>query len=802
MKKLVLVDGSGFIYRAFFALPPLTRSDGTPIGAVFGFTNILISMLTNNSMDYFAIVFDKGKKCFRHDMYPEYKQNRRETPPELGPQFKIIREVCHAFNVPCIEEDNYEADDLIASYSQYALENGFTVKVVSGDKDLIQLIREGVELYDPLKAKEITHAEVMAKYGIRPEQMIDFLALCGDASDNIPGVSSVGPKTAAGLLNEFGDLTHIIEEVTKIEKKKKVHLKLMEERDLAFLSQKLATTDMNAPRNTPIESLRTQNVDIQAAKEFLEAQEFNSLIPKLNGIKHKATEKEFVGITNLNENASSAGILLINDLTMKTADGHEALIDPKSKEFLKMLDDSSILKITNNAKRLMHISSGLSNFEDLSIMSFLANGKDSSFSVSHDSFLNLQRKLVNTGQWDTYVNVEKPLIRILYNIEKAGFRVDAEKLEKLTEFFDKLLKTIKDNIFILAGKEINLDSPKQVSDLLFNHLHIRYFKRLKRGETPHTNQAVLEELADAGYEIASHIIEWRQVSKLRSTYSKALVQKIDPETSRIHTTFNITKTITGRLSSSDPNLQNIPVKTNIGMKIREAFIAPRGSVLISMDYSQIELRVLAHLSGCPKLLKAFQENSDIHTLTASEIFHVPTEEVTDDLRRKAKAINFGIIYGMTSFGVSKRVKMSNSEASQFIENYFSKYPSVKSYIDTTIKKAYEFEYLNTILGRRCFIPNIKAKNAQLRKFAERQAVNAPIQGSSADIMSVAMVRITECKDIKARMILQIHDELIFEAKAEEAEHQAELIKSIMESLNLISCPLKVNSSTGTTWGSL
>lgn len=802
MKKLVLVDGSGFIYRAFFALPPLTRSDGTPIGAVFGFTNILISMLTNNSMDYFAIVFDKGKKCFRHDMYPEYKQNRRETPPELGPQFKIIREVCHAFNVPCIEEDNYEADDLIASYSQYALENGFTVKVVSGDKDLIQLIREGVELYDPLKAKEITHAEVMAKYGIRPEQMIDFLALCGDASDNIPGVSSVGPKTAAGLLNEFGDLTHIIEEVTKIEKKKKVHLKLMEERDLAFLSQKLATTDMNAPRNTPIESLRAQNVDIQAAKEFLEAQEFNSLIPKLNGIKHKATEKEFVGITNLNENASSAGILLINDLTMKTADGHEALIDPKSKEFLKMLDDSSILKITNNAKRLMHISSGLSNFEDLSIMSFLANGKDSSFSVSHDSFLNLQRKLVNTGQWDTYVNVEKPLIRILYNIEKAGFRVDAEKLEKLTEFFDKLLKTIKDNIFILAGKEINLDSPKQVSDLLFNHLHIRYFKRLKRGETPHTNQAVLEELADAGYEIASHIIEWRQISKLRSTYSKALVQKIDPETSRIHTTFNITKTITGRLSSSDPNLQNIPVKTNIGMKIRDAFVAPQGSVLISMDYSQIELRVLAHLSGCPKLLKAFQENSDIHTLTASEIFHVPTEEVTDDLRRKAKAINFGIIYGMTSFGVSKRVKMSNSEASQFIENYFSKYPSVKSYIDTTIKKAYEFEYLNTILGRRCFIPNIKAKNAQLRKFAERQAVNAPIQGSSADIMSVAMVRITECKDIKARMILQIHDELIFEAKAEEAEHQAELIKSIMESLNLISCPLKVNSSTGTTWGSL
>lgn len=802
MKKLVLVDGSGFIYRAFFALPPLTRSDGTPIGAVFGFTNILISMLTNNSMDYFAIVFDKGKKCFRHDMYPEYKQNRRETPPELGPQFKIIREVCHAFNVPCIEEDNYEADDLIASYSQYALENGFTVKVVSGDKDLIQLIREGVELYDPLKAKEITHAEVMAKYGIRPEQMIDFLALCGDASDNIPGVSSVGPKTAAGLLNEFGDLTHIIEEVTKIEKKKKVHLKLMEERDLAFLSQKLATTDMNAPRNTPIESLRTQNVDIQAAKEFLEAQEFNSLIPKLNGIKHKATEKEFVGITNLNENAASAGILLINDLTMKTADGHEALIDPTSKEFLEMLYDSSILKITNNAKRLMHISSGLSNFEDLSIMSFLANGKDSSFSVSHDSFLNLQRKLINTGQWGTYVNVEKPLIRILYNIEKAGFRVDAEKLEKLTEFFDKLLKTIKDNIFILAGKEINLDSPKQVSDLLFNHLHIRYFKRLKRGETPHTNQAVLEELADAGYEIASHIIEWRQISKLRSTYSKALVQKIDPETSRIHTTFNITKTITGRLSSSDPNLQNIPVKTNIGMKIRDAFVAPQGSVLISMDYSQIELRVLAHLSGCPKLLKAFQENSDIHTLTASEIFHVPTEEVTDDLRRKAKAINFGIIYGMTSFGVSKRVKMSNSEASQFIENYFSKYPSVKSYIDTTIKKAYEFEYLNTILGRRCFIPNIKAKNAQLRKFAERQAVNAPIQGSSADIMSVAMVRITECKDIKARMILQIHDELIFEAKAEEAEHQAELIKSIMESLNLISCPLKVNSSIGATWGSL
>lgn len=802
MKKLVLVDGSGFIYRAFFALPPLTRSDGTPIGAVFGFTNILISMLTNNSMDYFAIVFDKGKKCFRHKIYPEYKQNRRETPPELGPQFKIIREVCHAFNVPCIEEDNYEADDLIASYSQYALENGFTVKVVSGDKDLIQLIREGVELYDPLKAKEITHAEVMAKYGIRPEQMIDFLALCGDASDNIPGVSSVGPKTAAGLLNEFGDLKHIMEGVAKIEKKKKVHLKLMEERELAFLSQKLATTDINAPRNTPIELLKTKNVDIQVAKEFLEAQEFNSLIPKLNGIKHKATEKEFVGITHLNDNALSAGILLINDLTMKTADGREALIDPSSKEFAEMLEDSSILKITNNAKRLMHINSGLSNFEDLSIMSFLANGKDSSFSVSHDSFLNLQRKLVNTGQWDTYVNVEKPLIRILYNIEKAGFRVDANKLERLTEFFDKLLKTIKDNIFILAGKEINLDSPKQVSDLLFNHLHIRYFKRLKHGETPHTNQAVLEELADAGYEIASHIIEWRQISKLRSTYSKALVQKIEPETSRIHTTFNITNTVTGRLSSSDPNLQNIPVKTNIGMKIREAFVAPQGSVLISMDYSQIELRVLAHLSGCPKLLKAFKEDSDIHTLTASEIFHVNPDDVTEDLRRKAKAINFGIIYGMTSFGVSKRVKMSNSEASQFIENYFSKYPSVKSYIDMTIKKAYEFEYLNTILGRRCFIPNIKAKNAQLRKFAERQAVNAPIQGSSADIMSVAMVRISECKEIKARMILQIHDELIFEATEEEAEHQAELIKSIMESLNLISCPLKVNSSIGSTWGSL
>lgn len=804
MKKLVVVDGSGFIYRAFFALPPLTRSDGTPIGAVFGFTNILISMLTNNSMDYFTIILDKGKKSFRHDIYPEYKQNRRETPPELIPQFKLIRDACNAFEIPIIEEDNYEADDLIASYCKYAHDNGFLVKVVSGDKDLIQLIKDGIELYDPLKAKDITEAEVFKKYGIKPSQMIDFLALCGDAADNIPGVHSVGPKTAANLLNEYQTLENIILNVEKIEKKKKVHEKIIEEQEAARLSKILATTDENAPRNTPLEDLKTHDIDIEKAKRFLEEQEFHSLIPKLNHIKHKKNILNIETFQDIFTSIKASKTICITDNHIKTDDGHEAIIDYNlhKKELIEILENPNILKLTNNSKTLMHITNNLNNFEDIAIMSFLANGKDAPFTVSLNTFQLLSTQLANTKQIEIYNDIEKPLIRIIADIETRGFKADAAKLEHLSDFFAKLLATIKENIFITSGKDINLDSPKQVSELLFNHLNIRYFKRGKRTDVPSTNQSVLEELERAGYEIASHILKWRQISKLKSTYTNALIEKINPVTGRIHTTFNITNTVTGRLSSSDPNLQNIPVKNTIGLKIREAFVAPKGKKLISMDYSQIELRVLAHLSGCEKLLSAFKNNQDIHKITASELFHIPLNDVSDELRRKAKAINFGVIYGMTSFGVSKRINMTTKEATEFIQHYFLKYPEVKLYMDRAIATAYSDGYLTTLLGRRCFIPNISSKNFQIRKFAERQAINAPIQGSSADIMSIAMINIIKCEEITAKMIMQIHDEFIFEVEEEEAEKQAGIIAEIMESVNITTCQLKVNSSIGDNWGQL
>lgn len=803
MKKIVLIDGSGFIYRAFFALPPLTRSDNTPIGAVFGFANMLLSMLENNSMDYFAIIFDKSKKNFRHDMYPQYKQNRRETPDELKPQFKIIRLLCDAFNVPYIEEENYEADDLIAAYTKHALEMGFKVKIVSGDKDLIQLIKENVELYDPLKAKDITEAEVIKKYGIHPYQMIDFLALCGDASDNIPGVESVGPKTAAALLNQCGDLTNIYEYVEKLDNKKKVHEKLLLNRELAFLSKTLATVNENAPINIDLEDLKIRPVDIAKAKNFLEEQEFNSLLHKLNNLHHiLIPNTNQISIEELMQLAEKEKYLCITSKSIKVNNDEILNYDKHNNALISILKNPDVLKITNNAKELMYLTDKLENYEDLSIISFLINGKDASFSISNESYKFLLDKLKNNNQYENYINIEKPMIKILFEIEKNGFLIDQERLKHLTLFFNKLQNTIKENIFILSNKDINLDSPKQVSDLLFNHLKIKYFKRNKKTGTISTNQEVLEELANAGYEIAEHLLEWRQISKLNSTYTNALINKISESTGRIHTTFNITSTNTGRLSSSDPNLQNIPIKTNIGRKIRSAFIAAPGNSLISMDYSQIELRVLAHLSSCPKLLNAFQNGDDIHSITASELFQIKLSEVTDELRRKAKTINFGIIYGMSAFGLSKRVRMSNKESEEFVKNYFIKYPKIKEYIDYITKYAKENGYVKTILGRTCFINNINSSNFNLRKFAIRQAINAPIQGSSADIMKLAMINIKKNKNIKAKIIMQIHDELIFEVNSDISESQANLIRKEMEINNLINCPLKVNTSIGTNWSEL
>lgn len=818
MSKLVLVDGSGFIYRSFYALPPLKKSDGANVGAVYGFTNMLISILTNNALEYFAIIFDKGKKNFRHEIYPEYKQTRRETPEELIPQFSLVRDACSAFNIDFIEYSGFEADDIIATYAKKAINKGYKVKVISGDKDLTQLIEFGIEIYDPIKTKSITNDDLLAKYGVISSCIRDFLALSGDTSDNVPGVPGIGPKTAANLLNEYKSLEGIYQNINNITKKKlKENLEIY--RDQAFMSQKLVTLNDEAPYEIQIENLKLKPLNKFKIQEFLEKNEFFSMIKKLENLKFSPSNTEVKNYTFDDVIKKSLDIKYIiitenyikienikADITQnnfyKNNAENNLLLNKNYLTIKQILENKDILKITNNAKSLFNITENITNYDDVSIMNHITYGKGNieNINLSYEMYLSLKEKMQLSGIYNLYETIYKPFIKVIFDIEKIGMLVDPSRIRKLkTHFLNRIIE-IEKLIFSTAGKEFNIGSTKQLGEVLFETLKIPFIKKNKKSGNYATDQSVLEELSMQGYNIADYIIEWRQISKLNSTYTDSITSKLD-QNNRIHTTLNITGTNTGRLSSTDPNLQNIPVKTEEGKRIRNAFISGNGNILISFDYSQIELRILAEISGSKFLQDAFLKNIDIHSYTASKLFNVSISDITDELRRRAKAINFGIIYGMQSFSLAKRANMSYGDASTFINSYFEINPEVKEYIDTTKKFVEKHGYVETILKRRCNIPNADSRNYILRNAALRQAINAPIQGSSADIITTAMVNISK-ENFPCNIIMQIHDELIIETKEENQQEITEKIKNIMENSNIIKIPLVVNVSSGHSWSEL
>lgn len=818
MSKLVLVDGSGFIYRSFYALPPLKKSDGSNVGAVYGFTNMLISILTNNSLEYFAIIFDKGKKNFRHEIYPEYKQTRRETPEELIPQFSIVREACSAFNIDFIEYSGFEADDIIATYAKKAINKGYKVKVISGDKDLTQLIEYGIEIYDPIKTKSITNDDLLIKYGVTSSNMRDFLALSGDTSDNVPGVPGIGPKTAASLLNDYKSLEGIYENINNITKKKlKENLEIY--RDQAFMSQKLVTLNDKAPYEIEIENLNLKPLDKFKIQAFLEKNEFFSMIKKLEHLKFSTQNTEVKNYTfnDVIQKSINTKYIIITENYIKTenitADITQTNFYKKNAEnnlllnqnyliLKQILENKDILKITNNAKSLFNITENISNYDDISIMNHITYGKSNleNMNLSYEMYSSLKEKMKHSDIYNLYETIYKPFIKVIFEIEKIGMLVDPSRMKKLKTHFLNRINEIEKLIFETAGKKFNIGSTKQLGEILFETLKIPFIKRNKKSGNYATDQSVLEELSTQGYNIADYILEWRQISKLNSTYTDSITSKLD-KNNRIHTTLNITGTNTGRLSSTDPNLQNIPVKTEEGKQIRNTFISGDGNILISFDYSQIELRILAEISGSRFLQDAFLKNIDIHSYTASKLFNVNILDITDELRRRAKAINFGIIYGMQSFTLAKRTNMSFKGASEFINSYFEINPEVKEYIDNTKKFAEKHGYVETILKRRCNIPNSDSRNYILKSAALRQAINAPIQGSSADIITNAMVQISK-ESLPCNIIMQIHDELIIETNEQNKQEITKRVKTIMENSNIIKIPLIVNVSSGHSWSEL
>ena len=905
-----LVDGSGYIFRAYYALPPLSRkSDGLPTGAVSGFCSMLFKLLedarSENSASHFAVIFDSAKKNFRNEIFKEYKSNRTEAPEDLAPQFEYIRKSVKAFNLPSIELINYEADDLIATYSKKIIEAGSRVTIISSDKDLMQLVSDEVKLYDPMKNKLIGEKEVEEKFGVKPNQVIDVQSLAGDSSDNIPGVPGIGVKTAAELINKYKNLDNLLKNVDEITQKKRKET-LSQNKEKAFLSRQLVTLKSDVPVKDKLEDFKLKEIDREKLYNFLREMEFNRLLsqainfygeseklknlPNSESKKIKIDKKKYFNITNekkldeiiksMNEEeeisvdtettsvnpqeAELVGISLSNKKgeSCYIPVGHKNVKNlPKSlviKRLKKILEDKSIKKIGQNIKYDLIVlkKEGIDLFpiEDTMLLSYtldagLKRHNLDTLSEIHLNHKNISYKdLVGTGknkknfqevelsqatQYASedadvtfklyqilkkrlkteslnhiYETFEKPLVNILASLETNGIKVDDNYLKMLSKKFETRIKKIEKNIYDLSGKEFNIASPKQLGEIIYNELKIAKLKRTKKGSLA-TSANILEDLAYSGHKFPKLVLEWRQLSKLKNTYTDALQNHINSKTKRVHTSFLLAATNTARLASSDPNLQNIPIKSEDGREIRKAFIAEKGSLLISADYNQIEMRILADLADVKELKKAFKNEIDIHAMTASQVFNLKTNKVTDDFRRKAKAINFGIIYGITQYGLAKQIAVSNSEALEFINSYFKRFPEIKEYMNETIKNCRKNGFVNNIFGRRIHIKGINDKNFSVRSFQERAAINAPIQGSAADIMRLAMIRVNneiqKDKKFEANMLLQIHDELIFETKAKNKVYVEKSIKEAMKSVSSseyhkFSIPLDVNVNSGYNWG--
>ncbi len=845
--KLYLVDGYGFVFRAFHSMPPLSRADGLPIGAVYGFTNMLFKFLANHEADMLAVVLDAGQKTFRHDIFPEYKSNRPEPPQELILQFPIIRDVVEAFNVKVLEKRGFEADDLIATYAKLAKSQGIEVKIVSSDKDLMQLIEEGISMYDAMKDKNIADAEVIAKFGVKPNQVLDILSLIGDSSDHIPGVKGIGIKTAAELINEFGSLDGVYQNLDKIKQERRRQM-LVEGKEKAYLSKKLISLDEKVELDVSLDDLKVKELDKTKLADFLAQQGFKNLLAKIGAHNTHVEKKEntlvsrelksLAEIKKLIKDIENAGELgLFYDaekLELSFGDNNyyvklspervqETLFDMPSEDECSLpnvlqvlsgvLADESIRKITINAKDLLK-KVDMKAYDDIAIMSYALDTGKHKYALTELTKIYLgedavpsaygirqiykiiYNQLVQNKILGLYENLEKKMIGCLAQIEAKGVKIDLEYLRNLAKEFHVKVADIAARIYKIAGREFNIGSPKQLGEVLFQDLGIKLEQKSKTGKLS-TGVEVLDLLEEQGHEIAGLIIEWRQYSKLLSTYIEALPKCVNPQTGRVHTNFVMTATTTGRLSSIDPNLQNIPIRTDEGHRIREAFIAEPGNLLISADYSQIELRLLAHTANMKQLQDAFIHGDDIHAITASQMFGVPVDKVDSNLRRQAKTINFGIIYGISAFGLAKRLNISRGEAKNYIDAYFKQYPGIKEFMDSAIHYARNNGYIKTLFGRRCYVNGINDKNFAVRGNAERAAINAPLQGTAADIIKKAMVSLPD--DVKQYMTLQIHDELLFEVPEAKVEEVSKKIKSTMENVIKLNVPLSVDVGSGKNW---
>lgn len=871
-KKLVLIDGNSIAYRAFFALPLLHNDKGIHTNAVYGFTMMLMKILEEEKPTHILVAFDAGKTTFRHQTFKEYKGGREKTPPELSEQLPLLRELLEAFQISQYELDNYEADDIIGTLSLKAEQEGFEVKVYSGDKDLTQLVsdkttvgitRKGItdiEVYTPEHIKE--------KYGLTPEQIIDMKGLMGDQSDNIPGVPGVGEKTAIKLLKEFPTVEELLQSIDKVSGKK-LKEKLTEYKEQALMSKKLATILREAPIEVELENIPFKEYDKEKLVALFKELGFQSLLKKMDDTGEEEAEAaleevNFEVIDEINEDifaqrsyfyvevldenyhyADILGFALVNEKGAYFIPQSLALSSPVFKAWA---ENKEMTKIVYDAKRsevvLRHHDIHLAGVTfDILIASYLADpsatiediasiakqynvsgvqsdeafyGKGAKRKIPEEKHLaphlvrkalamkqlekKLQDVLENNQQLELFYDLEMPLSFILAEMESQGVKVDRERLNAMGEELKQRLKQLEEKIYSLAGETFNINSPKQLGVILFEKLGLPVIKKTKTGYS--TSADVLEQL-ESSHEIISEILNYRQLGKLQSTYIEGLLKVVHPKTDKIHTIFNQTLTQTGRLSSMDPNLQNIPIRLEEGRKIRQAFIPSEpGWVIFAADYSQIELRVLAHISGDEGLIQAFREGMDIHTKTAMDVFHVEKDEVTPNMRRHAKAVNFGIIYGISDYGLSQSLKITRKEAAQFIARYLESYPKVKEYMEDIVREAKLNGYVTTLLHRRRYLPEITSRNFNQRSFAERTAMNTPIQGSAADIIKKAMIdmagRLREEK-LQTRLLLQVHDELIFEAPEDEIETLKRIVPEVMENAIELKVPLKVDYAYGPTW---
>lgn len=906
-KKLILVDGYNFFFRAYFAIKSMKRkSDGMAVNGIYGFTRMLINLTIDIKSTHIAVIFDTGGKTFRHEIFTDYKANRPPVPDDMKPQFPIIREATDALNIKSIEKEGFEADDIIATLAKKAESEGFEVWIVSGDKDLMQLVNENIFLYDTKEAKKIGVKEVEEKWGVEPKQILDVLSLMGDSSDNVPGVPGIGEKTAVDLVKNYGNIKNLIENVDSIKQEKR-RKAIKDNIDKLLLSNKLITLNNNVDLGYEIDDLRFKNFNPGKFIDFLHKMEFNSIakeiekqfslekpesilkknklynykkitdISSLKNIVEDLVEKNNIVVFDMitenfenhkeikyicfcDENKKNIFYICINneivnnDFFIKTEDNNCLKLENILDIMKHLFENDKIKKISFNVKKQIRIlkcyNIEIKNYDDISVMSYLLdNGKfeqNLNSIITQYLYNNIEFKIDNLEKYNSFIQqyekgkaiknieigdifdfccwkieilntlykiiivrlnsneelkklydtVENPLITVLANIEFEGVRIDINELDNLSNYFGINIKNTETKIYKEAGQVFNINSPKQLGEIMFEKMNLPNGKKSKKSGFYSTDVEILEDLYEKGFEIAGDVLEYRHFNKLKSTYSDTLPKQID-KNNRVHTTYSNTYVITGRLSSNNPNLQNIPIRTEDGEKIRKTFISKSGYSFIGADYSQIELRILAEYANVSKFIENFNNGLDIHTETAKKVFN--TNEITKEMRRIAKAINFSIVYGTTSFGLAKRLNTSNSEAKIYMDNYFNMYKEVKNYMEETKDFVKKNGYVKTMFGRICYI-NLNEASAVQKQFLERLAINAPIQGTGADIIKMAMVKVAQnIKDFDAKIILQVHDELLLEVKEEDIKKVSSIIKNTMENIVKFKVSLPVDVKVGKNW---